>query len=165
MIYKAPSLLHLEPNWNGSKETQEQESEVTQEQEPEQPAADHQRKTPAPNLGGKESLKGMERSRKGLTECSQQEITKKTPREPKTTSINQTDREQDKSDRPVCQQTLTELHSLEWRDMEGLEGRTGISIHGPSCQGPRVLLKVTGDTQETQAKVSCLADDSETYYT
>ena len=52
------------------------------------------------------------------------------------------------------QATLTEPSRQNLRSWDDVEGRNGISIHGPCCHGPRVLLTFMGRAQETGPKVT-----------
>ena len=51
------------------------------------------------------------------------------------------------------QATLTDQPRRSLSSWEDMEGRIGISLHGPCCHGPRVLLTVIEGAQETRVKV------------
>ena len=55
--------------------------------------------------------------------------------------------------RPTDQATLTGQPSCDRSSGEDVEGRIGISLHGPCCHGPRILLTITGSAQKIKAKV------------
>ena len=56
------------------------------------------------------------------------------------------------------QATLTEPSKQILRSWDDVKGKNGISIHGPCCHGPRVLLLVERRAQQTGPKVTQLAD-------
>lgn len=114
------------------------------------------RKTLAPfsDEAESEASKDVEGWRKVLAKCSHQKKPKENPNKDTLPSEGSTAREQDKSDPSVCQQTLHKLDRADQDTWEDYKGRNGISIHGPNCQGPRVLLIFSGNTQEIRLKVT-----------
>ncbi|CAO2826344.1 unnamed protein product [Amaranthus hypochondriacus] len=129
---------------------------TTEATEAEQTLADSLGKTPAPFSPEEEpkASKYMEGTGRHLTTCLNQVKAKKSPRKDITHSEAPTDREHNTSVQTDCHQTLHSPARAGLSTREEYEGRNGISIHGPYCHGPRVLLILAGDAQEMGLKVS-----------
>ena len=82
-----------------------------------------------------------------------------------TTKENSTETtDQRKSDKqqiliePTDQATFMDIHRCTLSRYDDVEGINGISTHGPSCHGPRTLLKVTKEGRKLELKVAHSTD-------
>ena len=78
-----------------------------------------------------------------------------TTKEHNPTELGKTD-QQHKLTPTADQATLAGSPRRSLNPWDDVEGRSGISTHGPSCHGPRVLLEVIGGGLKMESKVAQL---------